>query len=1105
LLRKYFLLITVILLVYVGCSKQNNVEVFPQLGHNGFVLSVAISSDGKRILSGAIDNSIKLWDTESGREIRTFVGHGDKINTVLFSPDGKHIVSGSADHTIKFWDIETGKNIRTFSGHTGGVNSVAFINDGKQIISSADDGYITIWDVETEKEIKSYYEEDGIIDYVTVSPDGKKIIYSYISYHIPDEFTDIPDENYTSALWEYILKYHKRELVFFDLETEQEISAFSMPHSQKVFVSFNPNGKQIVCGSDNGCLKLWDVEKGQDIITFSEPTEDLDYSITSVAFSPDRKYVISSSRDCNIKYWDVITGKLIRTFYLEFYAIFGSIVFSSDGKYILSGSDNGINLWDIETGQVIRSYIGYSYYISIALFHPYEKKILSGLGSGPIESDSDTIDSDPMDSDSIGGTLKLWDIENGRQIRTFTKHLGGVNTAAFSPDSKQILSCDFSQIKLWNTETGMEIGYINDWSIESVAFSPNGEHFLFGTYKNIIIADMESMEVINVFPGNDMHSVSTVYSNDGKKIFSYTDGNIIIWDVESGLEIRRFKGHGDILSVTFSNDGKYILSGSDDKIIKLWDIETGEDIKTFSGHIGSVNSMAFSQDDKYIISGSDDSTIKLWDINTGKEIKSFYGHTSRVRSVAFSQDGNSILSSSVDGTIRLWDIAVGKEIASFISFTDGEWIVITPDGYYNASPKGDERLNVRIGSEVFGIDQFAAAFYQPEVVQARLRGKKDPLIVKLRGDIRQATAPPSVDIKVINRNTDTAELAVNIFDQFKPIGKINIEITVNGRLLSEDELKAVKSKSVIYIKPDNTRLLVSSKKQEMEFNIPVILEPGSNYIEIIAANDYSYGLKRIILNTPETKIIPGGDLWILAIGVNNFTKNIPRSGFDNLNYPASDIEKVIRSFKDQEGPEKRYNKVRTLIISDNEPIKPTKQTILANMEFLKKAKPNDTVLLFLSGHGKTQNGEYYFLPSDTVFSGGGKFDPDSAVNGETLVKALDIPGRKIAMLDTCDSGGADTNNRLVRTLKNRSTVVFTASQEGESAWEDIEYGGFFAHSIAEGISGKAASGNLVQIVPLGEYISERVAALNKETGTPQQNPVKYIPDGFRNFVISLAK
>ena len=100
----------------------------------------------------------------------------------------------------------------------------------------------------------------------------------------------------------------------------------------------------------------------------------------------------------------------------------------------------------------------------------------------------------------------------------------------------------------------------------------------------------------------------------------------------------------------------------------------------------------------------------------------FEGHEKRVTSVCFSPDGNYIASGSLDGTIRLWDVKSGKEIAQFIGFSDREWVVITPEGYYNAPANGERYLNVRIGNEVYGVEKYRDMFYRPELFKHALEG-----------------------------------------------------------------------------------------------------------------------------------------------------------------------------------------------------------------------------------------------------------------------------------------------------------------------------------------------------------------------------------------------
>jgi flagellar hook assembly protein FlgD len=142
------------------------------VGHIGYFI-VSFSRDGKTLASGNDDYTIKLWNVETGQEIRTLSGHNNNVTGVSFSPDGKTLVSGSFDYTIKLWNVETGKEIRTLKGHNDGIFSVSFSRDGKTLASGNGDNTIKLWNVETGQEIRTLKGHNYSVSSVSFSRDGK--------------------------------------------------------------------------------------------------------------------------------------------------------------------------------------------------------------------------------------------------------------------------------------------------------------------------------------------------------------------------------------------------------------------------------------------------------------------------------------------------------------------------------------------------------------------------------------------------------------------------------------------------------------------------------------------------------------------------------------------------------------------------------------------------------------------------------------------------------------------------------------------------------------------------------------------------------------------
>ena len=581
--------------VVLEVRERNHLET-----HSSQVLSVSFSPDSKTLASGSADNTVKLWDVSTGKEIRTLQGHSSAVYSVSFSPDGKTLASGSWDKTIKLWDVTTDKEIRTLKGHSDLVLSISFSPDGKTLASGSADNTIKFWDVTTGKEIRTLKGHSNQVLSISFSRDGKTLA------------SGSPDK--TIKLW--------------DVSTGQEISTLQ----GATVVSFSPDGKTLASGSDDKSIKLWDVTTGREIRTLKGHSD----GVLSISFSPDGKTLASGSDDKTIKLWNVTTGQEIGTFKEHSNQVW-SVSFSPDGKTLASGSDdNTIKLWDVSTPTEFNTLKGHGTLICDISFSPDGKTLASGSGDN---------------------TIKLWDVTTKTEIRTLKGHSDMVYSVSFSPDGKTLASGSFDKtIKLWDVTTGKEIRTLKGHSdmVYSVSFSPDGKTLASGSPdKTIKLWDVSTGQEISTLQGATVVS----FSPDGKTLASGSDDKSIkLWDVTTGKEIRTLKGHNSFVgSVSFSPDGKTLASGSDDNTIKLWDVTTGKEIRTLKGHIQNVLSVSFSPDGKTLASSSEDKTVKLWDVTTPDLTHlTFEGYRYGVWSVSFSPDGKTLAVAN-ENKVDLWN------------------------------------------------------------------------------------------------------------------------------------------------------------------------------------------------------------------------------------------------------------------------------------------------------------------------------------------------------------------------------------------------------------------------------------------------------------------
>jgi len=602
-------------------------------GHQAAVRSVKFNAEGNRLVSASNDNTVRVWDFESQKLIKTLKGHGGWVLSCEFSPDGKDVLSGSHDHQAKIWSLKGYEEVRVFQGlvlqgHVDAILGAEFSHLGGEVVTASRDRTARKWNVETREFIEFSEGHKYLASTAIFFDEGKRLLTAAIDN--------------TTRIW--------------DVETGTQLLAIEGTGARAA-AAVSSDGKWIFTGSDKPkderkgelySAKLYDAHTGDSLKTIADHKAE----VTAVAISPDKSSLFTGDVLGRCRLLDAGTGEekwLAEKHSRRITAAY----FLPGGKRIITASnDNTVAQWDVSSGDE---------YPELRMSHPnaVTSMALSADGSQVLTVcvDRVVISKDPTSGEEISqavSAVTLWDVETADKILKLATE-GELIAAAFSPDNtKAVTTGADHMVRLWNLASGKEITsgdgepYANASAYKALAWSA------------VFCPDGESAD------------------RDGEHVLTVGGNGACLW--EAGRPSMSFTPHGSVASAHFSRDGKYVITGSWDHTAKIWDAQTdaqtGKAILKLvdeNGHQDNINDAVFSPvDNSRVLTASDDGTVKLWEVDleaepgdadgkSTKVLKTFEGHTDKVRSVVFSPDGRFALSASDDKTAQIWSTDPANE------------------------------------------------------------------------------------------------------------------------------------------------------------------------------------------------------------------------------------------------------------------------------------------------------------------------------------------------------------------------------------------------------------------------------------------------------------
>jgi len=676
-----------------------------------------------------------------------------------------------------------------------------------------------------------------------------------------------------------------------------------------------------------------------------------------------------------------------------------------------------------------------------------------------------------------GSQVKIWDVKNGRELHSLA--LGEIPLdAEFTPDGRLIGIIGTSQISLWDVQTGSKLRDLTSSPLRTFTPPTGLKPGQMPTMPNMAdLAAIMTTTLGTMAAGTMGRNVTSLaFSTDGKILATggvESKANIDIAAMMSGAMSgqRPKKGSKTPDPADIMKDLKVEAVGQ----VQLWDVASGRELGAIKGHGRGVSKVAFSRDGKMIATGATDNSIKIWDVATHNELRTLTGHTAGIESMDFTPDGRLLASASDDGSTFLWDTKTGEHLLTLISLDDGgEWMVVTPQGLFDGTPVSWNQILWRYNQETFNvapIEWFFNEFYYPGLLADIFNGKRPRVAADVsKKDRRQ----PIVKLSLVGQTPDstvatrTVKVKIDVSDA--PADKDNPQGT------GAQDVRLFRNGSLVKVWHGD--VLKGQANVSLEQEITVTAGPN----RLVA-----YGFNRDNVKSKDAPLVftgadtlkRKGTAYIIAVGVNEYAN--PQY---NLKYATADARSFGEEMRRRQTQLAGFERVEVIELLDQEATKANILTAIKRLageagppslkagplDALKRAEPEDTVVIYFAGHGTAQAQRFYLIPHDLGYTGERTKLTEQGLNTmlahsisdielEAAVEGLDA-GHLLLIIDACNSGqaleaeekrrGPMNSKGLAQLAYEKGMYILTAAQSFQAALEAAQLGhGYLTYALVE--------------------------------------------------------